>query len=61
VLAGWLRQPVPEHHAALPALTTSLPVLRCFYEEVFRFSQFGIDPDRITASLEAVLARSQAG
>lgn len=62
VLAGWLADPVPESYAALPDLThatatTRLPALRCFYEEVFEFSQFGIDPDRITTTLQAALDR----
>jgi LmbE family N-acetylglucosaminyl deacetylase len=59
VLAGWLLHPVPELHAPLPALTTRLPALRCFYEEVFRFTQFGIDPERVTEVLEGALARSR--
>lgn len=59
VLSGWLGQPVPEQYAPLPPLTTTLPDLRYFYEEVFEFSQFGIDPVRITATLEAALTSSQ--
>jgi LmbE family N-acetylglucosaminyl deacetylase len=58
VLAGWLSHPVPEHYASLPALTPRLPELRCFYEEIFQFSQFGIDPEQVTAGLDAALARS---
>ena len=34
-----------------------LPHPRCFYEEIFRFSDFGIDAHAITATLEAALAR----
>jgi hypothetical protein len=56
VLAGWLDHPVAETYARLPELTTRLPELRCFFEEVFRFSQFGVDPDRVASALEAALA-----
>ena len=58
VLAGWLARPVPEHSARLPDLAAPLPRLRCFYEEIFEFSQFGIDPERVTALLEAALLAS---
>jgi len=56
VLAGWLAHPVAEHEAILPVLTPRLPDLRCFYEEIFEFSQFGIHADGVTATLEAALA-----
>jgi LmbE family N-acetylglucosaminyl deacetylase len=56
VLAGWLADPVAEHRAHLPALTAPLPRVRCYYEEVFAFSQFGVDPERVTATLEAARA-----
>ncbi len=59
VLSGWIDHPVAETYARLPVLTGRLPELRCFYEEVFEFSQFGIDPDRVTARLEAALAQHQ--
>jgi hypothetical protein len=60
VLEGWLRDPVPEQYAPLPALATPLPILRCFYEEVFHFSQFGIDPDTMTTLLDAALDDARA-
>jgi LmbE family N-acetylglucosaminyl deacetylase len=60
VLEGWLRAPVPEQYARLPDLETPLPTPRCFYEEVFRFSQFGIDPDAMTALLDAALDDGRA-
>ncbi len=56
VLAGWLAHPVAEHRARLPALTAPLPRVRCFFEEVFAFSQFGVDPERVTATLESARA-----
>ena len=40
----------PSAHRAAPAQR------RCFFEEVFAFSQFGIDPERVTATLEAARA-----
>jgi LmbE family N-acetylglucosaminyl deacetylase len=58
VLAGWLRDPVPEQYAALPTVGDGLPPRRCFYDEVFGFRQFGIDPDDVTARLTAALARA---
>ena len=56
VLAGWLVQPVAERYAPLPQPSSrTLPDLRCFSEEIFRFSQFGIDPARVVRTLEAAL------
>ena len=57
VLWRWLDNPVPERYGDLPAHHVALPHPRCFYEEIFRFSDFGIDADTITAVLEAALAR----
>jgi LmbE family N-acetylglucosaminyl deacetylase len=58
VLALWLRHPVPEQFAALGELRGGLPPRRCFYDEVFEFRQFGIDPDAVTATLTDALLRS---
>jgi LmbE family N-acetylglucosaminyl deacetylase len=58
VLALWLRDPVPEQFAALGQLPNGLPPRRCFYDEVFEFRQFGIDPDIVTAALTAALVRA---
>jgi len=55
VLAGWLADPVPESFATVPNIATPLPELRCFYEEVFEFSQFGIDPVATDSTLRARL------
>jgi LmbE family N-acetylglucosaminyl deacetylase len=58
VLALWLRDPVPEQFAGLGDLRTGLPPRRCFYDEVFEFRQFGIDPDAITTALTDALRRA---
>jgi LmbE family N-acetylglucosaminyl deacetylase len=55
VLALWLRDPVPEQFAPLGHLGAGLPPRRCFYDEVFEFRQFGIDPDAVTAVLTDAL------
>jgi LmbE family N-acetylglucosaminyl deacetylase len=55
VLWGWLDDPVPEQYAPLPDRAAPLPALPCFYEEVFHFSQFGIDAEAVDSELRRAL------
>jgi LmbE family N-acetylglucosaminyl deacetylase len=55
VLDRWLDAPVPERYAPLPSRHMPLPHLRCFYDEIFHFEDFGISSAAVSASLASAL------
>ena len=56
VVEVWLDAPVDERFAPLPPRHTSIPRLRSYYDEVFRFGEQGIDHGTVDRVLRAALA-----
>ena len=58
VVQTWLDAPVGERFAPLPARDAPIPLLRSYYDEVFRFSEQGIDRGTVDRVLRDALATS---
>ena len=56
VVEVWLDAPVDERFAPLPPRHASIPRLRSYYDEVFRFGEQGIDHGTVDRVLRAALA-----
>ena len=55
VVQTWLDAPVPERFAPMPDRYAPVPTLRCYYDEVFRFADQGIDAHEVDRTLRAAL------
>ena len=58
VVQSWLDGPVNERFAPMPARDASIPHLRSYYDEVFRFDEQGIDRGTVDRVLRAALSTS---
>jgi LmbE family N-acetylglucosaminyl deacetylase len=58
VVQSWLDAPVAERFAPLPARDAPIPLLRSYYDEVFRFGEQGIDRGTVDRVLRDALATS---
>ncbi len=58
VVQTWLDEPVGERFAPLPARDAPIPLLRSYYDEVFRFGEQGIDRGTVDRVLRDALAGS---
>jgi LmbE family N-acetylglucosaminyl deacetylase len=58
VVQTWLDNPVGERFAPLPARDAPIPLLRSYYDEVFRFAEQGIDRGTVDRVLRDALAAS---
>jgi LmbE family N-acetylglucosaminyl deacetylase len=58
VVQSWLDAPVNERFAPLPPRDAPFPRLRSYYDEIFRFSEQGIDRATVDRVLQAALASS---
>ncbi len=56
VVQSWLDAPVNERFAPMPARDAPLPHLRSYYDEIFRFSEQGIDRGTVDRALRKALA-----
>jgi LmbE family N-acetylglucosaminyl deacetylase len=56
VVQSWLDSPVGERFAPLPPRDAPLPLLRSYYDEVFRFAEQGIDRGTVDRVLRSALA-----
>src|SRR5262245_3685708 len=55
VVQRWLDNPVAERFAPLPPRDAPIPLLRSYYDEVFRFAEQGIDRGTVDRVLRAAL------
>jgi LmbE family N-acetylglucosaminyl deacetylase len=58
VVQSWLESPTNERFAPLPPRDALIPLLRSYYDEVFRFSEQGIDRGTVDRVLRAALSTS---
>jgi N-acetylglucosamine malate deacetylase 1 len=58
VVQAWLDAPTNERFAPLPPREASIPRLRSYYDEVFRFAEQGIERETVERVLRDALARS---
>ncbi len=56
VVQSWLDAPSDERFAPLPRRDVPVPLLRSYYDEVFRFAEQGIDRGTVDRVLRAALA-----
>jgi LmbE family N-acetylglucosaminyl deacetylase len=56
VVQSWLDAPAPERFAPMPARDAPLPQLRSYYDEIFRFSEQGIDRGTVDHVLRTALS-----
>ncbi|HEY7105266.1 MAG TPA: PIG-L family deacetylase [Acidimicrobiia bacterium] len=56
VVQSWLDAPAPERFAPMPQRDAPLPLLRSYYDEIFRFAEQGIDRGTVDRVLRAALA-----
>jgi LmbE family N-acetylglucosaminyl deacetylase len=56
VVQAWLDAPVNERFAPLPPRDAPIPLLRSYYDEIFNFSEQGIDRGTVDRVLRAALA-----
>jgi LmbE family N-acetylglucosaminyl deacetylase len=56
VVQSWLDAPTNERFAPLPADDAPIPLLRSYYDEVFRFGEQGIDRGNVDRVLRAALS-----
>jgi len=57
VVQAWLDAPVNERFAPLPPRDAPIPLLRSYYDEVFRFGEQGIHRGTVDRVLRAALAK----
>jgi LmbE family N-acetylglucosaminyl deacetylase len=60
-LDRWIRDPVPEQFAPLPAGWARLPELPCYYDEALGFARHGASAPTVTAALERALPAGGPG
>ena len=58
VIQRWLDAPTNERFSPLPRRNAPIPLLRSYYDEVFRFSEQGIDRATVDHVLRDVLSRT---
>ena len=56
VVQSWLDEPTNERFAPLPPIDARIPLLRSYYDEVFRFGEQGIERGKVDRVLRAALA-----
>ena len=56
VVQSWLDAPTNERFAPLPPIEARVPLLRSYYDEVFRFGEQGIERGKVDRVLRAALA-----
>ena len=56
VVQSWLDAPTNERFAPLPPIDAPVPLLRSYYDEVFRFGEQGIERGKVDRVLRAALA-----
>ena len=56
VVQSWLDTPTNERFAPLPPIDARVPLLRSYYDEVFRFGEQGIERGKVDRVLRSALA-----
>jgi LmbE family N-acetylglucosaminyl deacetylase len=60
-LDQWIRRPVPERFAPLPALWDRVPELPCYYDEVLGFARHGASAAAVAATFNRSLGVGSVG